>query len=174
MNGIRRLRIANQLRLRLALVVLALVAVACTDQGETPESPTSTPEPSVEGLGQSQIMDLVWEALAPNTSSGDRANWEVAVAQQVLGRQVAEQFEGEPAPGCWKGPTPEENGEVIAVNMYWYVRMQPRPATAVPQQGTVSPTAPPIIPEPFLRDAYFLLDPIDGRVIARKLLCVIY
>jgi hypothetical protein len=64
------------------------------------------------------------------------------------------------------------NGEIQAGDDYWVVEMSPLPATPLPVP-TLSPTAPPFVPEPFLRRALFLLD-VDGRVVARKLYCVVY
>lgn len=125
-------------------------------------------------LKEEQVLDAAWDALEPNTSSHDRGNWDVVEVGQVTGKQVAERFEGEPAPGCWSGPEPPGNDEIQAGKTYWYVQMRPKPVTPVPQEGTPSPTAPPLIPEPFLRDAHFLIDPQGGEIVARKLICVIY
>jgi hypothetical protein len=150
----------NRLWKGAALVFLALVLAACC---------TGYPEPVIDGT---VVPDITWDALAPNTSSSDRANWEVTAAEVVKGRDVADEFEGEAWLGCWKGPTPVPNGEIKAGTDYWYVEMQPKPATPLPGSN-LSPTAPPSIPEPFLRQALFLLD-FDGKVVARKLFCVIY
>jgi hypothetical protein len=123
-------------------------------------------------LTKQQTQDAAWQALAPNTSSGDRANWQVIQARQVKGQDVAQEFAGEPSLGCWMGPTPVPNGQIQPGADYWYVEMQPQPVTPLPGP-TVSPTAPPFVPEPFLYQAFFLLD-VDGRIVARKLYCVIY
>ena len=64
------------------------------------------------------------------------------------------------------------NGEIKPEGDYWFVGMSPKSATPLPRP-TLSPTAPPFIPEPFLRQALFLID-MDGNVVARKLFCVIY
>jgi len=141
-------------------VLLAVALSACC---------TGLPEPVIDGT---VVPDIAWDALAPNTSSGDRANWQVTVAEVVTGRDVADEFEGEAWLGCWKGPTPVPNGAIQAGADYWYVEMQPKAATPLPRP-TLSPTAPPSIPEPFLRQALFLID-MDGNVVARKLFCVIY
>ena len=124
-------------------------------------------------LTEEQVLDTVWDALEPNTSSHDRSNWDAIEVDQVTGGQAAERFDGEPAPGCWSGPEPPENDDIQSGQTYWYVQMKPKPATPVPGVES-SPTAPPIIPEPFLRDAYFLIDPQSGEIVARKLICVIY
>jgi hypothetical protein len=123
-------------------------------------------------ITQQEARDAAWQALAPNTSSGDRANWQVIQVRQVKGREVMEEFAREPSLGCWKGPTPMPNAEIRPGNDYWYVEMSPVPTT--PLAGpTLSPTAPPFVPEPFLRQALFLLD-AGGQVVARKLYCIVY
>jgi hypothetical protein len=38
-------------------------------------------------------QEIASDALAPNTSSGDRANWEVIAAEVVQGRDMADEFE---------------------------------------------------------------------------------
>ena len=125
-------------------------------------------------FSQSQVIDTVWEILEPNTSSHNRANWQVLEVQTVSGGSVAQRFEGEPAPGCWSEPEPPENENIASSKKYWYILMAPKPATPEPFGDTPSPTAPPQIPEPFLREAHFLVDLKSGEVVARKLLCVIY
>ena len=150
---------ADVLRMGLVIVVLALALAACS-------GPTGL-------LSEQQVLDATWEALEPNTSSHNLANWEFAEVRQVVGREVVEQFEGEPAPGC-PGPTPPANGAISPSGGYWYVHLKRRPATPWPREGTISPTAPPAVPEPFMYQAMFLIDPADGQVVARKLYCVIY
>jgi hypothetical protein len=125
-----------------------------------------------QALGRQQAQDAGWRALEPNTSSHDRANWQVVEVRQVRGQEVAYEFAGEPVSGCWSGPTPVPNGEIQPGDDYWYVAMSPRAATPLPAP-TLSPTAPPFVPEPFMYKALFLLDG-DGQVVARKLYCVIY
>jgi len=164
-----------QHRLRLyALVLIIPILVSCSillppgegAQVATPEDRSLLPE--------AQVLDIVWEALDPNTSSHMRANWQVMEVHLVKGETVAKQFEGEPITGCWFGPAPPENREIRSAKDYWYVLMTPSPATPEPFYGTPSPTAPPLIPEPFLRQAHFLTDPGSGEIIARKLICVVY
>jgi len=125
-------------------------------------------------LGEARVIDIVWDALDSNTSSRNRSNWQVMETQLVKGEDVIGYFEGEPATGCWSGSPPPENKEIDPANEYWYVLMIPYPATPEPFFGTSSPTAPPLIPEPFLKQAHFLTDPGTGEIIARKLICVIY
>ena len=157
------------LTLMIILMVISCSIFLPTDDASQEVSPEEKP-----AFSQSQIYNIVWEVLEPNTSSHKRSNWQVAEAQLVSGESVTERFEGEPAPGCWSGPEPVENKDVILTKDYWYILMVPKPATPEPFYGTPSPTAPPLIPEPFLREAHFLVDPDTGDVVARKLICVIY
>jgi len=150
--------VAHARRTGWLIVTLALILTACADQ--------------TASLSRQQAADKAWQALEPNTSSHDRSNWELGEVRQVPGREVTEQFAGEPAPGCL-GPKPPANGEIGLSDTYWYVQMKPRPATPLPA-AEISPTAPPAIPEPFTRQALFLVDSADGSIVARKLLCVIY
>jgi hypothetical protein len=140
------------------------------DIGLTPALPSPIP------LSEQQVIDIVWQALDPNTSSHNRTAWEIIVVQTVTGREVQDQFEGEPVPGgCAPGPTPPDNASIAPDGSYWYVEMQRISATPQPQPtGLFSPTAPPNIPEPFVYQAHFLIDAITGQVTARKLFCVIY
>ena len=123
-------------------------------------------------LTDQQAVDAAWQALEPHTSSHNRANWEAVTVEQTTGQDVSDDFEGEPAPGC---PPPElpANAPIGAATTYWYVLLKPLAATPLAQAGEPSPTAPPLIPEPFVREARFLLD-AGGAVAARKLSCVIY
>jgi hypothetical protein len=145
----------DKLKLGLITATLTLALVACGSGALTAE----------------QATDRAWEALDPHTSSHDRLNWQVVDVRQVQGREVAETFERE-QPRCIY-PTPQPNEAVRPGSTYWYVEMKPNPATPLPT-ATLSPTAPPFIPEPFVRDAFFLIDPSDGHVVARMLFCVIY
>lgn len=149
-------------------------ALTATPSGEP--TPVDTPANVSPDNSQSeqQIVDIAWDALAPNTSSHSLSNWEVVEVRRVTGQEVAAQFEGKPAPGCWQGPTPPANRKINLSGTYWFVEMKPQPATPLPREGTISPTAPPAIPEPFLRQALFLIN-VDGhQITARRLFCVIY
>ncbi|MCJ7624158.1 MAG: hypothetical protein MUO76_11695 [Anaerolineaceae bacterium] len=165
--------------LRFLVMFIFLVLAACSggtasqieQQGGT--APAASPDETAS-LTEQQVVDLVWVALEPNTWSHDHANWEVIEVRQAAGRDVAEQFEGAPAVGCWQGPTPEANGMITSTETYWHVHMMPRPATPFPREGETSPTAPPAIPEPVLRQAFFLVDDDSGEIVARKLICVVY
>jgi hypothetical protein len=152
-----------------ALLLVALAGTALVAACDSPVTPAVSP-----GLDRESILDAAWRGLEPNTSSGDRTNWEVVEVRRVTGGEISEQFEGEVAPGCWRGPTPEPNEVIRATHTYWYVQYRPRPATPVPQERTISPTEPPAVPEPLMYQALFLVDADTGRVVARKLFCVIY
>ena len=128
-------------------------------------------EPS---LSQSQVIDIVWDALEPNTSSHNRSNWQAKEVELVIGEDVVKRFGEEPTTGCWFGPKPPENKEINTSKQYWYVLIIPYSATPEPFYGTPSPTAPPLIPEPFLKYAHFLVDVSSGEVISRRLICIVY
>jgi len=149
----------------IALTVAAMVA-ACSAPAT---SPAASPGPDRES-----VLDAAWRSLELNTSSGDRANWEVVEVRQVTGDGFVEKFAGEPAPGCWKGPTPVPNEMIDPTQTYWTIQFRPCLAAPVPQERTISPTEPPAVPEPFMAQALFLVDADTGRVVARKLSCVIY
>lgn len=147
----------HTIRLGLSLVVLAFLLIACGSR--------------TESLTEQEVLDVAWKDLEPHTSSHDRANWEVVDVRQVKGREVAETFEREQPRCIW--PTPLPNETISPSATYWYVELKPRPATPLPGEK-ISPTAPPRIPEPFVYDAFFLINPADGQVVARMLHCVIY
>jgi hypothetical protein len=146
----------------LSFVCLTLVFTACSAQ--------------VAPLSEQRVVDIVWRALEPNTSSHNQAAWEIVGVQTVTGREIQDLFEGEPVPGgCAPGPAPPENGTIALGGSYWHVQMRPRSATPRPQSTEqFSPTAPPSVPEPFVYQAHFLVDAGTGQVVARKLYCVIY
>lgn len=155
-------------------VFTILVVVACSlfllpsDQSleiETVDSPA---------ISESQVIEIVWNALEPNTSSHNSSNWQVAKRQLITGESVIDRFEGGPVSGCWFGPKPDENKDIKVKKLHGYVLMIPTPATPASKNTPASPTAPPLIPEPFLREAHFLVDPDNGEIVARKLICVVY
>jgi len=152
------------------LACATLAFAACTSP---PTAESNTPAVAIN-LGETAATDRAWAALANNTSSQDRANWEVVEARVVQGAEIAELFEGDARLGCWFGPEPPANRVVEPAGSYWYVQMRPAPATPLPPWGTTSPTAPPRVPEPFLKDAQFLIDPAGGMIVARRLVCVVY
>lgn len=165
------------------LAFLTLILAACS--GSAPP------------VSESQVLALVWQALEPNTTSHNRVNWEVIESRSVAGREVSDLFKKEF--GYCPGPAPATNQAINPDASYWYVLMRPLPATPIPikplpvtrrlssappryqnqlnplpAQPEYSPTASPNIPEPFYKQAHFLVDPTTNQVVARILACVIY
>ncbi len=147
-------------------IVLISLLVAC---GRA--TATSTPEAGPPRLHWTQAEDLAWQALEPNSASHDRANWAVVEARQVLGASVAEEFEDWIFDGACGGPAPQPNRSVDPTETYWYVVMEPQPAT--PSGPPPVPKGPSKVPEPSIARALFLLDEY-GQVIARALTCIVY
>jgi hypothetical protein len=48
--------------------------------------------PNTRRLRQDQVVDIIWEALQPNTSSQIRDNWEILDAARVYGREIVGDF----------------------------------------------------------------------------------
>lgn len=124
-------------------------------------------------MGQQQALTLVWEDLEPHTNTKNREKWEIREVSKVYGRDVVPIFVDARFNQC-PGPLPPENQAIKPSTQYWFIHTMPHPATPLPLEGTNSPTAPPLIPEPFLREAYYLVDPISYEIIARKFVCVVY
>jgi hypothetical protein len=173
-------------RLLWLAVALILLLTACAGATSTPGPVASPAEPQVFDINSGEaplddqhLFDIAWQALEPNTSSHDRANWEEGEVRRVAGRDVADEFDvaddtdgARPGYGC-PGPAPPPNGKIEPSGTYWYAQLKRRPATPPPDVPTLSPTAPPLVPEPFIYQAFFLIDR-SGQVVARKLYCVIY
>jgi hypothetical protein len=164
----------HRLQIFVLVVSMVLSILSCSKYPPTLSQSQEVDPEEKPAISQSQVIDIVWDALEPNTSSHNRSNWQVVEVQLVIGESVAERFEGEPAPGCWSGLKLVENKSINSKDNYWFVLMTPKPATPMPSYGTPSPTAPPLIPEPFLMEAYFLVDPETSDIVARRLICVIY
>ena len=146
-------------RTGLFFVLLALALAACVNQSKE--------------IGGQQALDIIWEELKPHTSSKDRNEWEIGEVRQVSGRDVVGEFADASHTYC-PGPVPPENQAIQASGEYWFILVRPHPATPIPQERTPSPTEPPLIPEPFVREASFLVDKYEGQIVARKLVCVVY
>lgn len=160
------------------LVTIILLLSACATATPVADPGISLPlrvgtANAASTLSQEQVRELAWQALDPNTSSHDPANWDVIDLRQVEGREIAKEFEGQPATGC-PGPTPLPNAPVDAIESYWLVQFQKRPVSPPTDATPLSVTAPPNVPEPFMYQAFFLIDPGSGQVVARRLICVIY
>jgi hypothetical protein len=143
----------------LLLIILALLLVSCLDQTET--------------VNAQEALDITWRTLKPYSSSKDRDKWEISELRKVAGRDVVSEFAEINFAYC-PGPAPKENQAIKPTGRYWYIVVQPHPATPMPPVGETSPTAPPNIPEPFVREASFLIDMFDGTLIAVKMNCVVY
>jgi len=124
-------------------------------------------------LSENQIRDLAWQYLEPSTSSHTRSHWKYVEVKKVMGSEVAAKFKKEHVSWCGQDIPVEKNRSIKPSGSYWYIHLKPKEATPLPTP-TISPTAPPYIPEPFISQALFLLDPADGRIVACKLTCVIY
>ncbi len=152
----------SSLHMITVITCLALALAAC--------SPTAAP------LSKQEAGEIAWRALEPNTSSHSLTAWEVAELRSVTGQEILDRFPGEPAAGgCVPGPIPSANTAIAPGGSYWYVVFKPGRATPLPQPTEqFSPTAPPLVPEPFVYEGRFLIDAVTGQIAARKLFCVIY
>jgi hypothetical protein len=151
---------ARNLHLVYGIIVLALGLVACGNENVVPS--------------EQQVRDLAWQALEPNTSSHNRDAWEIIEIKKVVGREIASQFEDAKNPDWCPGPAIVTNDIIDPIGIYWYVHLEPRFATSLPPQRTMSPTEPALIPEPWISKAIFLIDATYGRMVARILNCVVY
>lgn len=125
-------------------------------------------------LSEKQVVDIVWLALEPNTSSHDRAAWEIVTVQEVTGQEIQDLFDGAYI-YCEFGPEPKNNEQISLDKSYLYIQMKPRSATPQPQPTEFySPTAPPKIPEPFIIEVHFLVDGRTGQIVARNFHCIMY
>ncbi len=142
-------------------------------------APSSTPAlPSPLPLDEQQVINIVWQAFDPNTSSHDQTAWDIIEVRNVTGQEVQDLFKGDTFHlVCTPGPTPPANASIVPDGSYWYVEILRHPVTPRPMPTELySPTARPIIPEPYVYEAHFLVDAITGQVVARKIsiFCVIY
>jgi hypothetical protein len=124
---------------------------------------------------EQQIRDIAWEALDPYTISHSRDAWEVIEIKKVFGHDISEQFKDEYYYGCMTTTTLVPENQINLSKLYWYVHMEPRPATSLPPKlkEPESTGNPRIIPEPSLSNALFLIDPDDGQVLVRRLGCAV-
>ena len=65
-------------RFIIAVVGLTLALTACSTKTAV--------------LGKQQVVDIVWRALEPNTSSHTQAAWEVVRVQSVTGQDIQDLF----------------------------------------------------------------------------------
>jgi hypothetical protein len=77
-NGFNRCGRVGVVSLVIVHAATGLVA-ACTSPA-SPSAPAASP-----GLDIESVLDAAWRSLEPNTSSGDRVNWEAVAVRQVTG-----------------------------------------------------------------------------------------
>jgi hypothetical protein len=141
----------------LALIIIATCLLpACNKNNHT--------------LGQQDALEIAWKTLDPNTISHNREDWEIHKAQKVYGKDVVNEFASARFVNC-PGPEIPENMPIKITSEYWYVKVVPHPEALRAQKGTNSAELVPVVPEPNIKEATFLIDAYDGNVIARKLVC---
>jgi hypothetical protein len=138
------------------LLVLVTTQAACSGQNQH--------------LGQQQALEIAWKALNPNTLSHDSESWEISEAKKVVGGEVVGEFSMPNRENC-PGPKPPDNQPIKVSSDYWYIKVLPHPQVYRPQTDTAAPSSMPIVPEPNIKAAVFLIDMYNGEVIARKLTC---
>ena len=106
---------ARTIYLGYLVIVLTLGLVGCANKKVIPI--------------EQQVRDLAWQALDPNTASHNRAAWGFIEIKQVVGRDISGQFRDEYFYGCLQGPTIVPNSKIDPSGVYWYVHLEPRPAT---------------------------------------------
>ena len=138
------------------LLLIAAVQTACTNQ--------------TQRLGQQQALEIAWKTLDPNTLSHDVESWEIDEARKVVGGEVVSEFSIPSKQNC-PGPRPPDNQPIKVSSEYWYIKVLPHPQVWRPQKDTAAPSSMPIVPEPNIKSASFLIDIYNGEVVARKLTC---
>jgi len=123
-----------------------------------------------KSINQQEALEFVWQALDPNTMSHNREDWEIHAADRVYGKDVVSEFAAIHRVNC-PGPSIPENKPIKITAEYWYIKVVPHPEALRRQQGTSSPELVPVVPEPNIEEAVFLIDLFNGDVIARKILC---
>jgi hypothetical protein len=123
---------------------------------------------------QIDLFDNAWVALDPFTNSHEPTNWTVVDQKQMKGNALPEVFLTERSNYCFGSKTPPPEKALEESNNYWYLVLEPIPATESPQITKLSPTQPPDIPEPFVRRGLFLIDENTGVLVAFRLVCVVY
>lgn len=120
-------------------------------------------------LSQEQVLDIIWTDFRPNTSSQNRSNWDNILFNLVSGREVVNEFSAVPISRC-PGPALPENKAIRASSVYWFVKVAPKDFSQT--DAALSPTAPQnIVPEPLIKQASYLVDPITGEIVARRFFC---
>jgi hypothetical protein len=142
-------------------IILLLLVLACMQAGCASSN---------ERLGQQQALAIAWKALDPNTLSHDMESWEINEARKVVGGEIVSEFSMPSKENCL-GPRPPDNQPIKVSSEYWYIKVLPHPQVWRPQKDTAAPSSMPIVPEPNIKSAIFLIDIYNGDVVARKLTC---
>ena len=121
-------------------------------------------------INQQEALEIVWQTLDPNTLSHNREDWEIHAADRVYGKDVVAEFAAVQRMNC-PGPSIPENQPIKITAEYWYIRVLPHPEALRPQAGSASADLVPVIPEPNINEAAFLIDLYNGDVIARRIVC---
>jgi hypothetical protein len=121
-------------------------------------------------LPQEQLLNIVWDALGPHTSTQERTYWEAVQTERVAGRDVVNEFLVVYIGKC-PGPTPPENQAIKPSSQYWFVRVAPSQQIVTLTQNATSSAPESFAPEPLIHEALFLIDPSTGQIVARKLVC---
>lgn len=154
--------------------ILASLVVSCSTLNSTAVTPAASPttERASGTMDRAQAEAIAWEALEPISHSNDRGHWLVIRAEQVRGREVEDEIPALAQFGCFHQAQP--NPPIERSKIYWYVVFKPAPATPRPLERTPSPTEPPAIPEPFIQEARYLVDPEHAQVVAQAVYCIVY
>jgi hypothetical protein len=123
-----------------------------------------------QDLGQQEALEIAWDTLDPNTQAHNRDDWEIHKAQITFGQDVVAEFMDMRYSNC-PGPAVPENMPIKASSKYWYIKVVPHPEALRRDESTDSAELVPVIPEPKITEASFLIDIYSGQVIARHLVC---
>jgi len=121
-------------------------------------------------ISQQEALEITWRNLDPNTISHNREDWEIHAADRMYGKDVVAEFAAVQRMNC-PGPSIPENQPIKITAEYWYIKVLPHPEALRPQAGSASADLVPVIPEPHINEAVFLIDIYNGEVIARRIVC---
>jgi hypothetical protein len=123
-----------------------------------------------ESLRQQEALEIAWDTLDPNTESHNRDDWEIHEARKVYGKDVVTEFASMRFNNC-PGPGLPENFPIKISSEYWYIKVVPHPEALRRDNSTSSAELVPVVPEPNINEAAFLIDMYGGQVIARRISC---
>lgn len=121
-----------------------------------------------ETIKQQEALEIAWEMLDPNTESHNRDDWEIHQALKIYGKDVVNEFSNGRSSGC-PGPALPENLPIKISAEYWYILVVPHPEVYRRTSEGAEPV--PVVPEPRIVQASFLIDQYDGKVVARRITC---